>query len=100
MESSLFADASFFSKLGFLQPPSCIACAYRHAHRGTDYQDAIDAKGRNCLVLWRKGKAIPIHPDYIHSNMLIVTCQTAKNLLRGESEDDVLTKNRPEHSSA
>ena len=35
---SLFVDASFFSKLGFLQPPSCMTCAHRHAHQGTDYR--------------------------------------------------------------
>ena len=84
---NLLVDASFFFKLGFLQPPSCIACAYRHAHHGTDYREAIAAEGCHCLVLWRKDTTIPFHLDNVRENSIVITCQNVKKLLRGEADD-------------
>ena len=88
---NLLVDASFFFKLGFLQPPSCIACAYRHAHHGTDYREAIAAEGCHCLVLWRKDTTIPFHLDNVQENSIVITCQNAKKLLRGEANGADLT---------
>ena len=81
---NLFIDMSFYARLGFLQAPSCLKCAYRDAHAGTDYRDAIAAKGCGRLVLWRKDTALPIHPDNMQTNSVVITCATAKALMRGE----------------
>ena len=81
---NLFIDMSFYARLGFLQAPSCLKCAYRDAHAGTDYREAIAAKGCGRLVLWRKDTALPIHPDNMQTNSVVITCATAKALMRGE----------------
>jgi hypothetical protein len=82
---NLFIDMSFYARLGFLQAPSCLKCAYRDAHAGTDYRESIAAKGCGGLLLWRKDTALPIHPDNMQSNSVVITCQTAKAFMRGES---------------
>ena len=82
---NLFIDMSFYARLGFLQAPSCLKCAYRDAHAGTDYREAIAAKGCGRLVLWRKDTALPIHPDNMQTNSVVVTCATAKAFMRGET---------------
>ena len=82
---NLFIDMSFYARLGFLQAPSCLKCAYRDAHAGTDYRDAIAAKGCGRLVLWRKDTALPIHPDNMQTNSVVITCATAKAFMRGET---------------
>ena len=82
---NLFIDMSFYARLGFLQAPSCLKCAYRDAHAGTDYRDAIAAKGCDRIVLWRKDTSLPIHPDNMQTNSVVITCATAKAFMRGES---------------
>ena len=82
---NLFIDMSFYARLGFLQAPSCLRCAYREAHAGTAWKDALASQGCGRLVMWRKDTALPIHPDNLQANAAIVSCQSAKALMRGES---------------
>jgi len=82
---NLFIDMSFYARLGFLQAPSCLRCAYREAHAGTAWKDALASQGCGRLVMWRKDTALPIHPDNLQANAAIVPCQSAKALMRGES---------------
>ena len=81
----LFIDTTFYARLGFLEAPSCVKCAYRDAHAGKDCRDAIAAKGCGRLVLWRKDTALPIHPDNMQTNSVVITCATAKAFMRGET---------------
>ena len=80
----LFIDTTFYARLGFLQAPSCLKCEYRDAHAGVHYRDTVAAKGCGRLVLWRKDTELPIHPDNMQTNSVVITCATAKALMRGE----------------
>eukprot|EP00563_Minutocellus_polymorphus_P011278 CAMPEP_0181071458 /NCGR_PEP_ID=MMETSP1070-20121207/28051_1 /TAXON_ID=265543 /ORGANISM="Minutocellus polymorphus, Strain NH13" /LENGTH=154 /DNA_ID=CAMNT_0023152453 /DNA_START=63 /DNA_END=527 /DNA_ORIENTATION=+ len=81
---NLFIDMSFYARLGFLQAPSCLRCAYREAHAGTAWKDALASQGCGRLVMWRKDTALPIHPDNLQANAAVMTCQSAKAFMRGE----------------
>ena len=81
----VFIDTTFYARLGFLQALSCVKCSFRDAYAGTDYREAVAAKGCGRLVLWRKDPALPIHPDNMQTNSVVITCTTAKALMRGET---------------
>jgi len=81
----LFVEMCFFARLGFLQPPTCLRCAYRASGASKkssanirNNDSYVPSKGCNRLVMWRKDANLPIHPDRMQSNTIIVTCQTAR----------------------
>lgn len=81
----LFIDTTFYARLGFLQPPCCVKCAYDDARKGVHYMESFAEKGCGRLVLWRRDISLPIHPDHMQTNSVVITCDTAKALMRGET---------------
>jgi len=95
--SDMFVTLCFFARLGFIQPPSCLKCAYRSSGCG----DANKKVRKNTseepggsgsatpfcseLVPWRIDAGIPLHPDKLDGNIVFVTCDTAKSLVNGDA---------------
>lgn len=78
----LFVETCFFARLGFVQPPSCLKCAYRESIKG----DSTTAKC-NRWVAWRRDANHIIHPSYLLENTVFVQCHAARQLLAGQSVD-------------
>ena len=78
----LFVETCFFARLGFVQPPSCLKCAYRKSIKG----DSTMAKC-NRWVAWRRDANYIIHPSYLRENTVFVQCHAVRHLLGGESID-------------
>jgi len=88
----LFVETCFFARLGFVQPPSCLKCAYRESIKGGE---AMPAKC-NRWVAWRRDANYIIHPSYLKENTVFIQCHAVQQLLEEESVDsykwDVNTK--------
>jgi hypothetical protein len=78
----LFVETCFFARLGFVQPPSCLKCAYRQSIKG----DGTTAKC-NRWVAWRRDANFIIHPSYLMENTVFVQCQAVRHLLKGQAVD-------------
>jgi hypothetical protein len=76
----LFVETCFFARLGFVQPPSCLKCAYRESIKG----DTANSKCSKWVV-WRRDANYIIHPNYLTENSLLVQCHAARELLAGKS---------------
>lgn len=78
----------FFARLGFVQPPSCLKCAY-HESKENSSEGGKEKKKEstrcNELVPWRRDANIPLHPDKLDGNVVFVTCDTAKSLVNGDA---------------
>lgn len=80
----LFIETCFFARLGFLQPPICLKCCYN--------QVAAEEKGlpvgstESCerWTIWRKDATIVFHPEKLEGNLVLVKCNAARRLLRGQ----------------
>ncbi|KAL3809508.1 hypothetical protein ACHAXA_009744 [Cyclostephanos tholiformis] len=104
--SDFFVTMCFFARLGFVQPPTCLRCAYRSSGCGvgerSNDSEKEDARrgGRdkgggdfsptttsscNELVPWRRDANIPLHPDKLEGNISFITCDTAKSLVNGDA---------------
>mmetsp|Transcript_1284 Transcript_1284/g.2294 ORF Transcript_1284/g.2294 Transcript_1284/m.2294 type:complete len:155 (-) Transcript_1284:13-477(-) len=94
--SDMFVTMCFFARLGFIQPPSCLKCAYRSSGCGGDGKKKNDEKlggGQNSssssscseLVAWRRDAGILLHPDKLDGNIVFITCDTAKSLVNGDA---------------
>uniref|UniRef100_A0A7S2JS45 Uncharacterized protein n=1 Tax=Leptocylindrus danicus TaxID=163516 RepID=A0A7S2JS45_9STRA len=97
----LFVSMAAFAKLGFVQPPCCLRCAYQCCALAGDDEDEeeIDdelqlnsqsspiAANENCenLVLWRKNAGVLIQPSCMKDNVIIVKCKVAQALLKGRT---------------
>jgi hypothetical protein len=75
----LFVDMAFFARLGFLQPPSCLQCVYNEGiNKGTP-----DLHCKR-FVPWRKNANTPIHPYLLDDNIVLIRCQAARSLVKGQ----------------
>jgi len=76
----LFVEVCFYARLGFVQPPCCLLCTYResmeHAKPDTTCQR---------WTVWRRNAETPLHPNLLESNVVVTTCQAARQLLNGET---------------
>jgi len=102
---TLFVEMCFFARMGFAQPPCCLACAHAVVKHDDDtdgaQKDISDSEKRkrrkeeekkimekriDCkrLVLWRKDSKLILRPDNIDHNIMLVTCSAAKRMLQGE----------------
>eukprot|EP00536_Pseudo-nitzschia_multiseries_P003672 jgi/Psemu1/186368/e_gw1.57.72.1 len=80
--SELFVETCFFARLGFVQPPCCMACTYKEALKG----NIPDLKCQRWVV-WRKNaKKIfdPSNNTDMGDNAIIVQCQSARKLISGK----------------
>lgn len=88
---SLFVEMCFFARLGFVQPPCCLQCAFNES-RGVHSSHSVDGKLQNInsnkctkLVVWRFNAGTVFHPGKLEKNVVLVTCHTAQAWLRGEA---------------
>jgi len=77
----LFVEMCFFARLGYVQPPSCLKCAYKQS---MSKDKACACKG---WVVWRKDATTSLHPNRIDGNIVIVQCEQARKLLKGSTVD-------------
>mmetsp|Transcript_20364 Transcript_20364/g.38470 ORF Transcript_20364/g.38470 Transcript_20364/m.38470 type:complete len:136 (-) Transcript_20364:174-581(-) len=91
--SDLFVTMCFFARLGFVQPPCCLKCAYRSAKCGETKKNGNNKNNNkldsssSCseIVAWRRDAGIALHPDKLEGNIVFVTCDTAKSLVNGDA---------------
>jgi hypothetical protein len=91
---NLFVEMCFFARLGCVQPPSCLPCAYNQVcpdasettHLSQISTEKQETKCTN-LVVWRinANTSHLLHPDKLKGNLLVLTCCTARKLMNGES---------------
>lgn len=81
----LFAEMCFFARLGFVQPPSCLRCAYKE---GMGQAAAAADKRLPCQrwVVWRKNADLLLHPDTLGDNIIMFQCHVVRKLLAGKQE--------------
>mmetsp|Transcript_10814 Transcript_10814/g.23926 ORF Transcript_10814/g.23926 Transcript_10814/m.23926 type:complete len:137 (-) Transcript_10814:211-621(-) len=96
--SDFFVTMCFFARLGFVQPPSCLKCAYRSSGCGEGTENTAAASSSSCceLVAWRRDANITLHPDKLDENIVFITCDTAKSLVNGDAYPSIRwdTRNR------
>lgn len=86
----LFVSMAAFAKLGFVQPPCCLRCAYRNCAAASDddvNDDTLDPtfvvkNGCENLVLWRKNAGVLIQPSCMKENVIVVKVCMLLILLR------------------
>ncbi|KAL7475974.1 hypothetical protein ACHAW6_001865 [Cyclotella cf. meneghiniana] len=87
--ADLFVTMCFFARLGFIQPPTCLKCAYRSSGCGANAHKkeltTTSLTTCNNLVPWRVDASIPLHPDKLEGNVVFITCDTASSLVNGDA---------------
>ena len=66
----LFVEMCFFARLGYIQPPCCLKCAY--------LQNSHSACTR--WVVWRRNANEILHPDTLPDNVVVLPCGSAQQL--------------------
>jgi hypothetical protein len=100
----LFVEMTFYARLGYVQPPCCLHCTYTEYYAQSSEEDVrehgkqpltnknIDQtkstsgqydKPHKChrYVIWRKDTNLPLHPDTIATNIVILPCYLVRQLL-------------------
>jgi hypothetical protein len=77
---NMFVEMCFFARLGFVQPPCCLYCAYRESVEKEPPNLECDR-----WVVWRKNALTLLHPHRLQGNLLAVQCQTARLLSNGQT---------------
>ncbi len=83
----LFTEMCIFARMSFLQPTSCLECAFKQS-QGKQHQERINlvnAGPCSNYVVWRRDANICLHPEKLDSNLMIISCSTAKAWIRGET---------------
>jgi hypothetical protein len=90
MQNELFVGLSFFGRLGYAQPPSCLHCAYRSGVLGKQQPqpNSVSLSSSSLLacqewVLWRRDANAPLHPNDL--DLRLVACRAARRLANGET---------------
>mmetsp|Transcript_16958 Transcript_16958/g.37049 ORF Transcript_16958/g.37049 Transcript_16958/m.37049 type:complete len:324 (+) Transcript_16958:148-1119(+) len=81
--SEIFVETCFFARLGFVQPPSCMACTYKEALKG----NIPNLQCQN-WVIWRRNANKIFDPSNnidIGENAIVVQCRSARKLLSGKT---------------
>jgi hypothetical protein len=115
----LFVEMCFYARLGYIQPPCCLHCTYTdcYSSSASPVQEDDDRmiiekrhtmKSTKCskstqqsnipvpllchrFVIWRKDTNIILHPDTMASNILILPCYLARQLLNVTSTQEPST---------
>jgi hypothetical protein len=81
----LFVEMCFYARLGFVQPPCCLKCTYRHAHNpNTSTSNPTTLASCQQFVVWRKNATAVLHPGTLATNIVLVPCADAQKLLDGQ----------------
>jgi len=93
---NFFVETCFFARLGFLQPPCCLKCAYINARPSTNSLKVNAKQYCNNLVVWRvcADSDHLLHPDKLDGNAIFVTCSTAMAWQRGEKIHNIRWDNK------
>ena len=85
----------FYARLGFVQPPTCLKCAHRKSTKKRNERNANNS-GTSCnnLVPWRRDANKPLHPEGLGDNLVFVTCETAKSLIKGDAYPSIQWDNK------
>mmetsp|Transcript_15281 Transcript_15281/g.33012 ORF Transcript_15281/g.33012 Transcript_15281/m.33012 type:complete len:129 (-) Transcript_15281:180-566(-) len=83
----MFVTMCFFARLGFVQPPSCLKCAYKSSGCGSKNGNKNNNIKSTCheLVPWRRDANVQLHPDKLEGNVVFITCDTASSLVNGDA---------------
>lgn len=81
----LFVEMCFFARMGFVQPPSCLQCSYKHSKK----ENSAHKPSKKCTrwVIWRKDAHTLLHPKLLDNNLVVVPCHIAQDLLAGKEVD-------------
>jgi hypothetical protein len=81
----LFVEMCFFARLGFVQPPCCLHCAYHESMVGK-LNGKQTSKNESCprWIVWRKDATQLLQPDNLHGNILLLQCCNVRRILKGE----------------
>ncbi|KAL7501307.1 hypothetical protein ACHAWT_011112 [Skeletonema menzelii] len=90
----LFITMCFYARLGFVQPPSCLKCAHHKSTKKGNERNTNSGTSCNNLVPWRRDANKPLHPDGLGDNLVFVTCETAKSLIRGDAYPSIQWDNK------
>jgi hypothetical protein len=83
----LFVEMCFFARLGFVQPPCCLHCAYHESMVGKQPPPGKSSpKNESCprWIVWRKDATQLLQPDNLHGNILLMQCCNVRRILKGE----------------
>ena len=108
----LFVEMTFYSRLGYIQPPCCLHCTYTECYNnnarskeivavvGDDDDDQQQHTNKTKIksnqivnyqhnhnkchryVIWRKDTNIILHPDTIATNIVLLPCYLVRQLLQ------------------
>ncbi len=82
----LFTEMCVFARMSFLQPPSCLHCAFKQSQeKDKDGEKATRNKYCQNLVVWRRNAKERICSESLDSNIFFVSCSTAQALMRSKT---------------
>ena len=73
----------FFARLGLVQPPCCLPCAFEEAKQQPN--SAINCC--NNWVVWRRDANLPLHPDTLGDNLVFIRCHAVRRLLAASAKN-------------
>jgi hypothetical protein len=76
----LFVEMCFYARLGYIQPPCCLQCAYRNSSK-TSARSSLESSCTRWVV-WRRDANAVLHPDTLAENVVFLSCASAQQLLR------------------
>jgi hypothetical protein len=81
----LFVEMCFYARLGYVQPPCCLKCAYQNSS-STTTTSADAATDCQRWVVWRRDANDMLHPDTLPDNVVFLPCFLAQQLLRSPNQ--------------
>jgi hypothetical protein len=77
----LFVEMCFYARLGYIQPPCCLQCAYQNST-----QNAAATATCSRWVVWRRNAHEILHPDTLPDNIVFLPCSVAQSLLQSPNK--------------
>lgn len=79
----VFVEMCVFARLGYLQPPSCLRCAFDEAI----HKKVVDSCDN--VIAWRKDTSVKLHSDQMENAISFVKCHSAKKWSMGQTLEEV-----------
>ena len=86
----LFTEMCVFARMGFLQPTSCLHCAFKQCQLCDNKKQkdgSVVARNKYCqnLVVWRRNANERISSENLDNNIFFVSCSCAQALIRNKT---------------